>query len=175
MAKRTKHQIGIEIDRLTNSIVNTISSDSFPTDVHHLTKGDLKNISRKNGWLFNWGGEFKLSDRQVFKLTIRNNPEIVQGLLSISDYKDHYYLHLVESAPFNIGKNKLYEGVPGNLFAFTCKTSWDNGYQGFVSFTSKTKLIDHYERTLGATNVGGHKMVIFPQEALKPIRKYYPT
>ena len=175
MAKLTKYHLGIEIDKLTNSIVNTISGDSFPTDVHPITKADLKNATKKNGWLFNWTGEFKLTDRRVFKLTIRNNPEIIQGLLSISDYGDHYYLHLVESAPFNLGRSKLYEGVPGNLFAFTCKTSWDQGYQGFISFTSKTKLVTHYEKTLGATHVGEQKMVIFPQEALRLIKKYYPT
>lgn len=175
MAKRTEYHLGIEIDRLTNSIVNTISGDNFSTDVHPLLKTDLRNITRKKGWLFNWASEFKLTDRQVFKLTIRNNPNIIQGLLSISDYNDHYYLHLIESSPFNLGKNKLYEGVPGNLFAFTCKSSWDKGYQGFVSFTSKTKLIKHYEKTLGATHVGEHKMVIFPQESLKLIKKYFPT
>jgi hypothetical protein len=112
MGKRIKYHLGIEIDKLTNSIVNTISGDSFPTDVHLIKKADLKNTTKKNGWLFNWTSEFKLSDRHVFKLTIRNNPEIIQGLLSISDYNDHFYLHLVESAPFNLGKNKLYEGVP---------------------------------------------------------------
>ena len=111
MAKQTKYHLGIEVDKLTNSIVNTISGDSFPTDVHPITKSDLKNSTKRNGWLFNWKGEFKLTDRQVFKLTIRNNSEIIQGLLSISDYGDHYYLHLVESAPFNLGKSKLYEGV----------------------------------------------------------------
>jgi hypothetical protein len=172
---QTKYHLGIEIDKLTNSIVNTISGDSFPTDVHPVTKTDLKKVTKKNGWLFNWASEFKLTDRQVFKLTIINNPDIVQGLLSISDYNDHYYLHLIETAPFNLGKHKLYEGVPGNLFAFTCKSSLDKGYQGFVSFTSKTRLIEHYEKTLGATNVGGHKMVIFPQEALKLVKKYFPT
>ncbi|WP_298297507.1 hypothetical protein [Hydrotalea sp.] len=119
--------------------------------------------------------EFKLTDRNVYKLTIRNNPTIIQGLASISDYHDHLYLHLIESAPFNLGKLKLYEGVPGNLFAFACKSSWDKGYQGFVSFTSKTKLVEHYENTLGATHIGGHKMVIFPHEALKLINRYYPT
>ena len=174
MVKQTKYHIGVEIDKLTNSILNTISGDSFPTDVHPVIKTDLKNISKKNGWLFSWATEFKFADRRIFKLTIRDNPNIIQGLASISDYNDHYYLHLVESAPFNLGKKKLYEGVPGNLFAFTCKTSWDKGYQGFVSFTSKTKLIEHYEKSLGATHIGGHKMVIFPQEAIKLIKKYYP-
>lgn len=132
MITRTKYHLGIEIDRLSNSIVNTISGDSFPTDVHPITKTDLRNATRKNGWLFNWRSEFKLTGRQVFKLTIRNNPNIIQGLLSISDYSDHYYLHLIESDPFNLGKSKLYEGVPGNLIAFACKTSWDKGYQGFL-------------------------------------------
>lgn len=42
-----------------------------------------------------------------------------------------------------------------------------------MSFTSKTELIDHYENTLGALHVGGHKMIIFPDAALKLIRKYY--
>ncbi len=174
MKKQNKYHLDIKIDKLTNSILNTISGDSFPTDVHPVTKSDLKTVTRKNGWLFTWTTEIKYSDRYVFKLTIRDNPNIIQGLASISDYEDHYYLHLVESAPFNLGKNKLYEGVPGNLFAFTCKTSWDKGYQGFVSFNSKTKLIEHYEKSLGATNIGGHKMVIFPNEALKLIQKYYP-
>jgi hypothetical protein len=175
MPRQTKYHIGVEIDKLTNSIQNTISGDSFPTDVHPISKADLKNITKKNKWLFNWNQEFKMTDRSVFKLTIRNNPDIIQGLVSISDYKDHFYLHLIESAPFNLGRHKLYEGVPGNLFAFTCKISWDNGYQGFISFTSKTKLIDHYEKTLGATHIGGHKMVIFPNEALKLILKYFPS
>lgn len=132
-------------------------------------------LPKKLAGFFSWATELKFIDRKNFKLTIRNNPNIIQGLASVSDYNDHFYLHLVESAPFNLGKNKLYEGIPGNLFAFTCKISWDKGYQGFVSFTSKTKLIEHYEVSLGATHVGGHKMVIFPQDALKLIKKYYPT
>ena len=175
MKEANKYHLDIEIDKLTNSILNTVLGDSFQTDVLPIIKSDLKNITKKNGWLFSWASENKIIDRQVLKLVIRDNPDIVQGLISISDYEDHFYLHLVESSPFNLGKDKRFEGVPGNLFAFTCKTSWDKGYEGFVSFTSKTKLIEHYEKSLGATHVGGHKMVIFPHEALKLIRKYYPT
>jgi hypothetical protein len=170
-----RRAIEIHIDRLTNSIVNTISGDSFPTDVLQVTASDVKRITASGGWLFDWGSEYRNSDRQVFKLTIRNNPKVIQGLLSMSDYLDHYYLHLIESAPFNLGRNKLYEGVPGNLFAFVCKSSWDKGYQGFVGFTSKSKLVHHYEVNLGATHVGGNRMVIFPHDALKLIKKYFPN
>lgn len=171
--KDNKYHIDIEIDKLTNSIENTISGDSFPTEIYKIQNSDLKIITKTNGWLFNWRDELKLKDREVYKLTILGNPNIIQGLASISDYKDHFYLHLIESAPFNLGKHKLYKGVPGNLFAFVCKCSWDFGYEGFVSFTAKTKLIEHYEKSLGATHVGGHKMIIFPDAALKLIKKYF--
>jgi hypothetical protein len=174
MAKHQKYHLNIEIDKLTNSIVNTISGDSFKTDILPFSKSDIKNVNVKNGWLFKWSHEFKLNDREVFKLTIENNPTIIQGLVSISDLNDHYYLNLIESAPFNLGKNKLYEGVPGNLFAFTCKISQQKGYEGFVAFKSKTKLIEHYEKTLGATHVGGNKMIIFPQQSFKLVKKYFP-
>lgn len=155
MTRTEKYNIDAIIDKLTNSIVNTISGDSFLTEINEIIKADLKQVTSKNGWNFNWSSEFKMSDRKLYKLTIKGNPNIIQGLASTSDYKDHFYLHLVESAPFNLGNNKLYEGVPGNLFAFTCKQSWDKGYEGFVSFQSKTRLIEHYEKSLGAIHVGG--------------------
>jgi hypothetical protein len=170
-----KYSVGIEIDKLTNSIVNSISGDSFSTDVLLVEKSDLKNITKGKGWLFDWASEFKLTDRLIYKLTIKDNPKIIQGMISISDNKDHYYLHLIESAPFNLGKHKLYQGVPGNLFAFACKISREKGCDGFVLFTSKTKLIEHYEKTIGAVHIGGHKMVIFPDSALKLIKRYYNT
>ena len=121
MKKQVPYHLEVEIDRLTNSVQNTISGDSFATDVLEITKADLKTVVKANG------------------------------------------------------KKKLYTGVPGNLFASTCKLSWDKGYEGFVSFQSKTKLIEHYELSLGATHVGGHKMVIFPVAALKLIKQYFKT
>lgn len=93
--------------------------------------------------------------------------------MSLSNCGNHYYIHLIESAPFNTGSPKLYEGVPGNLFAFACKLSYEQGYQGFVAFASKTRLISHYEKSLGATHIGNHKMIIFPENAAILINKYY--
>jgi hypothetical protein len=118
LVKKQEYYIDIEIDRLTNSITNTISGDSFPTEILPVTTADLKSITKKDGWKFNWKAEAKMAGRVVYKLTIEGNPHIVQGLLSISDYSDHLFMHLIESAPFNFGKPKLYEGVPGNLVAF---------------------------------------------------------
>ena len=165
--------IDVEIDKLTNSIENVITGDSFQTNVSLINKDDFKSITKKNRWLFNWEGEYKKPDRDVYKLTIVGNPNIIQGLISITEKEDHVYLHLIESAPFNIGQNKMYLGVPGNLFAFVCRISFHRGFEGYVSFTAKTQLIEHYEKTLGATKVGGHLMVINTNAALRLIDKYF--
>lgn len=82
-------------------------------------------------------------------------------------------MHLIESAPFNIGKYKTYFGAPANLVAFACKLSFQHGGEGHVSFIAKTKLIDHYIESLGAVHFGGHLMVITTPTALKLINKYY--
>ena len=78
------------IDKLTNSILNTISGDSFPTEVSRLTKIDLKNITIAKGWNFDWKAELDNDKRDVFKLTISNNPTIIQGLLSITIKQDGF-------------------------------------------------------------------------------------
>ena len=84
-------------------------------------------------------------------------------------------MHLIESAPFNKGKDKVYSGVPGNLVAFACKLSFQRGHEGNVSFISKTGLIDHYEKILGAFHFGGRVMIIDKQAALKLINNYFKT
>ena len=82
-------------------------------------------------------------------------------------------MHLVESAPFNKGKNKMYAGVPGNLVAFACKLSFQRGHDGNVAFISKTQLIEHYIKSLGAIHVGGRLMIIDTKSALNLMNKYY--
>ncbi len=172
--KIVRYEIDIEIDGITNSIENLISGDSFSTDVLPLRDYDLKAIGQKSNWSFNWKKEFKIVGRQLYKLTITGNPSIIQGLLSVSDEGDHYYIHLIESAPFNQGRNKLYVGVPGNLVAFACKLSKEKGYSGFVAFLSKTKLVTHYQKTLGASPFGkGPKMIIYPEAANHLITRYF--
>ena len=86
---------------------------------------------------------------------------------------DHVFMHLVESAPFNKGKSKIYLGVPGNLVAFACQLSFQRGYEGNVAFISKTQLIEHYSKSLGAIHLGNQRMIIIPDVALKLIEKYF--
>ncbi len=175
MRKGGKIYLDFVVDKLTNSIQNTISGDSFTTEVSLLTKSDIKQVTKINGWNFNWKEEFNNKAREVYKLTIVNNPEIIQGLLSLTVKADHIYMNLIESAPFNLGRNKLYEGVPGNLVAFAAKISFENGFNGFISFTAKTKLISHYEKTLGAYHFGNHLMIMSTNASQYLIDKYFKS
>jgi len=99
--KRDKIGLEVEINELSNSIKNVISGDSFSTDISRITKADLKKITVKEGWQFDWKIELKHPERDVYKLTIVNNLTIVQGLISLEVRADHVFIHLVESAPFN--------------------------------------------------------------------------
>lgn len=162
------------MDKLTNSIENVVTGDSFPTDITLINAADLKTVTKKNDWQFDWKLEFKQPERDVYKLTIVNNQLIIQGLISLEVKSDHVYMHLVENAPFNKGKKKIYAGVPGNLVAFACKLSFQRGHEGNVSFFSKTQLVQHYIDTLGAIHFGGRVMIIDTNAALKLINKYFP-
>jgi hypothetical protein len=133
----------------------------------------LKQSTKKNGWKFNWKQELANNSREVYKLTIVNNPDIIQGLISFTIKSDHIYMDLIESAPFNLGRNKIYEGVAGNLVAFACKVSFQRGFDGFLSFTSKTKLIEHYEKTLGAYHFGNHLMILETKASSILVEKYF--
>lgn len=174
MKKLSRKPVDFEIDKLTNSIENVITKDSFHTDVIVVTREDLASVTKKNGWIFDWKLELKQPERDVYKLTIVNNSSVIQGLISLEIKTSHVYIHAIESAPFNRNKTKIYAGVPGNLVAFSCKLSFQRGHEGNVSFLSKTKLVNHYIETLGAFHFGGRVMIIDTKTATNLINKYYP-
>ena len=74
---------------------------------------------------------------------------------------------------FNIGKNKLYEGVAGNLVAYACKVSFQKGLSGYLAFVAKSKLVSHYEETLGAIHFKNQKMIIETESARLLVEKYF--
>jgi hypothetical protein len=170
--KGKKDLLDFVIDKITNSIEDVRTGDSFKTEVSLLTATELKSVTKSRGWLFDWKEEFKVPEKEVYKLTIAG-AQSIQGLVSISFRDDHVYMHLIESAPFNKGKTKVFLGVPANLVAFACRVSFQRGGGGYLSFNSKTKLISHYVKTLGAVHFGGTLMVMNPESAIRLIKKYF--
>jgi hypothetical protein len=173
--KKSRHKpLDFVIDKLTNSIENTITGEVFDTEIVQLKIKDLKQI-HKADWQFDWVKEIKDKTKEVYKLTTANNPTIIQGLVSIEDKQDHFFMHLIESAKFNKNKDKIYLGVPGNLVAYACKVSVDKGYQGFLAFDAKTTLIGHYQESLYATHFRGLRMFIETNAALRLISQYFKS
>lgn len=160
------------IDKITNSIEDASSGKSLDTEVQFLTMADLKTVLKKNGWRFNWKTEFKYPGRQLFKLVIKNDT-CIQGLLSLQPAENYVEMHLIETAPHNYGHSKKHVGVPGNLVAFACKMSYDLGFEGFVAFTAKTQLINHYIASLGAELIFKDRMSISGNSAKKLVNSYY--
>jgi hypothetical protein len=62
-------------------------------------KGGLEP-TKGRGSLFNWRDEFKEPARDVYKLTIFNNPTVIQGFISLEVKSDHVYMHLVDQRVF---------------------------------------------------------------------------
>ncbi|MDR1887545.1 MAG: hypothetical protein LBQ70_06475 [Prevotellaceae bacterium] len=167
-------QADFEIDILTHSIEDVATGESFPTLVLPLVKADLKQASKKDGWKFNWKTELNNPEKQVFKLVIERRAAVIQGLVSLAIDTGYVEMHLLEIAPFNFGSNKVYRGVAGNLVAYVCKVSFEQGFDGYIGFTAKTKLMEHYRQTLGAVHIGGHRMSVRTDEAKILVNKYFP-
>ena len=143
-------------------IENRISGERFETAVAEITKKGVPRLDKKF-WSFDWKKEHKQPDRVVYKLTTAENPDVIQGLVSLRDSGDHIFIFLVESASFNRGKSKLYIGVGGHLFAFACKQSFEKG------------LVNHYQQELGAAHIGSSlKMFVDTRAAKRLILHYFP-
>jgi hypothetical protein len=170
-----KKQLSFEIDKITNSIEEAGNGKKHETEIKLITLEEVKTIRKKDGWSFNWKAEFNLPGHQVYKLRV-NGINIIQGLISLEPKAEDSYIemHLIESAPHNLGKNKKFVGIPGNLVAFACKMSFELGLEGFVAFTAKTNLVEHYIKTLGACVIyGNNRMCIFTEEAKNLVNSYY--
>lgn len=172
--KRVTQEIFIEVDKLTNSIESRLSGDIFDTEFYQMNVVNKREIKKKD-WLFDWHKEIGYTDREIYKLTIKGNANIIQGLISLSIEPDHVLIHIIENAKFNIGKDKAFIGVAGNMFAFACKKSKEMGYNGYVGFVAKTKLVEHYKKTLGAQSISSQRMALDETAAIKLINQYFKS
>ena len=137
-----------------------------------ITESDAQEL-KQMGWKFDWSIPHK-NGYDIYELLIEGTDEI-QGMIALKHIRDQLYTHvdIVEAAPHNIGKSGVYKGVGAHLFAIACKLSWDVGNEGYVQFTAKTDLVEHYRTTLNATNIDAHTMYIDSYGAISLIRKYF--
>lgn len=167
------NEIATEIDDLTPCLRRVSDGQIVETTLEKIHP----KKSNFNEWEFDW----TIPEREgysVFAL-YANGDKNVQGLLATRIEKGYVDLSLVEASPENSPHNphfpgkKKYEGVGGHLFAEACKQSVESGNDGYVAFTAKTSLINHYQNVLGATVIYGQRMQIDEEAASALIQKYF--
>ena len=141
-----------------------------------IIKGTVKEMPlKKDGWNFNWKSIIKRKNTDTYILRLKSNPSSIQGVLHLKKREGMLIMDLVEIAPHNIGQeNKRYKSVAGCLIAFAYRESFklESNYKGFLSFESKTKLMDWYMKTYYAKIAMGQKMYIEPSDGEKLINEY---
>ena len=164
-----------EIDELTPCL-RRLNDNTFVE-----TKFIVGTPSKKvlKDWEFDWSIEedkgFKVSQLYV------KGDKRIQGLVATKVRKDLLAIEvdIVESAPFNNPHHKNfvkkeYLGVGGHLFAEAIRQSYEAGYDGYVTFTAKTNLVEYYKNELGATQIGNtQKMYIDERSAKKLYERYF--
>ncbi len=173
--------ISIIIDELTNCLevreTDEIVVTYYTERKKQFTDNEIENM-HKQGWSSNFNWKVVQDEGyQVYELRTKKD-DVIQGYIALKHHKEDYYtfVKLVESAPWNVGRQGTYKGVGGHLFAIACKESWDNGNAGCVMFESKTDLVRHYMNTLSATIMNSRipvKLLLDTRAAANLIQKYF--
>lgn len=162
--------LSVEIGTLTHSILDVATGRSLSTSVSSAKVAEVRRLKGK--WNFDWKSE--IDSFEVYKLVADEIGVEIQGLISLARMDDHVFVNLLESHPANVGRNKRFDGVPGNLMAFAARLSLSLGCGGVVAFDAKTELIEHYKQVFLAQQIGrSQRMVIEEAAAIALISKYY--
>lgn len=127
---------------------------------------------KKDGWVFNWKQLAKEGD--VYILRTLDSFE-VQGAICLRIEYNMLVMDALELAPFDFGRtNKRFDYVTGCLIAFGCRESFKikGYYKGFLTFVSKTSLIQWYIDKYGAELALGQRMFIDWKNGEKLIEEY---
>lgn len=170
-------EIDILLDDLTDCLIERSTGEKCDTEFRLVQKTIGKDEAaglKKDGWRFDWSIPHE-KDYEVYELLLKGTEE-VQGMIALKHFRSRYYTHvdIVESAPENIGHDGKYSGVGAHLFAIACKLSWDVGNEGYVQFTAKSNLVEHYREVLHAQNINDQVMFIDSYGAIELIKKYFP-
>lgn len=161
-------QIDIIIDELTDCLIERDSGAIIKTEYKKLD-APIKKKSY-SGWKFNWS-KTQENGYIIYEL-FRTGSNEVEGRISLMIDGGVANVDIVESNPHNVGHNGTYIGVGGHLFAIACQISVENGCDGYVAFTAKTNLVQHYMDTLGAKIISDQRMYIDDVAAQNLIDRY---
>ena len=138
-------------------ITHAKTGKKYQVSVEPIADEDFKRITKAR-YFFNWKTEKK---NRVYKLRLSNSEEIL-GLMSLVQFEEEqrFEIKLLAVAKENRGKEKVYEGIVGNLIAYACRDCRRlYNSEGGVSLIPKTKLRPHYIKKYGMLDVGWHLLL----------------
>jgi hypothetical protein len=142
-------------------LIKTAGGDKLRAIIEPIEKADFKKLTRSR-FAFNWKAM-----TNIYKLSIAGQSEIL-GVISILaiDKEERIEIKLLAVSKENVGPNKTYERIAGNLIAFVAKTSvLRYGANAAISLIPKTELGQHYMNKYGFEQAGrslfleGEKMI----------------
>ncbi len=161
-------EVDILIDRITDCLIDTRTGEEVETE--YRMRETLIRPKDYRGWKFNWSITEK-NGYDIYELFLKGD-DTVQGRISVKADGGVADVDIVETAPHNYSHLGRYEGVGAHLFAIACQVSLDAGYDGFVTFTSKSSLVEYYKKKLNAGVFRGRRMYIDEEAAQILLDKY---
>lgn len=150
--------------------IRDINGKTYDGFIEEAVELDIKNLSPQ--WKFRWE-EIYQSDNLTFKLV---KDEEIQGLLKLTWENDEYVImENIEVSPSNFGSKGQFINVAELLISFACYQTFKlnkGSYIGYLAFTSKGNLIEHYQEKYGAELIFRERMIIGPRSAIKLIKKH---
>lgn len=159
---------------MTATLIEKNTGKFIDGEIRKINKNDL--VSIKSKWQFNWLELFDNNkDADFYCVISLDEPSDIQGLMIFSmQHEEIPYMNAIETSSWNYGSDGKYNAV-GCLLAFACLLANHKGagnYKGFLSFTSKTKLISLYRDRYGANKALGQRMFFTLETGRNLIGKY---
>lgn len=173
------YEIEIIIDEITPCLKDNKNNTYVDTDyekIEHISSSAASQMQKFEKWKFDWSAS-NLDDCFIFALYVKGTKQ-TQGIIACREYKNqnkvkgYIEVALAEANPRNVGVEGRYKGVGAHLFSIASRLSFDLGYDGYVTFTSKTDLIQHYIDELHAEVLFGSNMQLNTEASKRLVEIY---
>ena len=153
-------------------ILDILNNKLVEAEIVSTEKNDIP--LKKDAWNFNWRQLTKNDNSQSYVLKLIYYEKSVEGALLLKTEEEMLIMDVLEVAPHNFGNAKRYDYVAGCLIAYACRESFkiEGNYKGFLTFISKTNLINWYSEKYGAELAHGQRMFIDWENGEKLVEKY---
>ncbi len=131
----------------------------------------LKEIKQhKEFFTFNFELNFK--NGIVYKIIKEGDEDMIQGLVSLKPDIGILDCGNMEKNKINKSPLLIHSGLGKCMIALCCKISIDMGFDGYITFESKNRLMPYYSR-YGAKRTSGLRMFIDNVGAKKLVENYF--